>query len=213
MSRRQEPPAVEELDRALREVRFAPRSSLGPELLGRIRRGERSKGAVRPRRIRSGLLALAAAALAGSAVAILLLGHSSIRHQAPSRASGGDWSFTVDRCCFDLDGGGRADDGIRLVTEGDSQVRQLWVYEDRDGSHGYTPADLLRLDRGRVPTLADTRWRKLVTRSHCCLDFDGSGRADGGVLILGVPPDRIVMASLYERPGAGGPAPADVSLR
>ena len=30
----------------------------------------------------------------------------------------------------------------------------------------------------------------LVTIEHCCLDFDGGGPADDGLLVLGVPPDR-----------------------
>ena len=57
------PPELEELDRSLSEIRFEPRASLGPELLGRLRRGERPKGAVPPRRFRLALLGVAAASL------------------------------------------------------------------------------------------------------------------------------------------------------
>ncbi len=49
----------------------------------------------------------------------------------------------------------------------------------------------------------------LVTREHCCVDFDGGGPADDGVLVIGVPPDRVLMAAIYERerrPAAGAPA-------
>lgn len=38
----------------------------------------------------------------------------------------------------------------------------------------------------------------LITIRHCCLDFDGGGPDDDGLLVLGVPPDRVMMAALYE---------------
>jgi hypothetical protein len=38
-----------------------------------------------------------------------------------------------------------------------------------------------------------------VTTQHCCLDFDGGGPADDGLLVIGVPPDRVMMAAIYER--------------
>ncbi len=40
----------------------------------------------------------------------------------------------------------------------------------------------------------------LVTIEHCCVDFDGGGPADDGLVVIGVPPDRVVMAAIYERP-------------
>jgi spermidine synthase len=55
------PPELEEVDRALRGIGFRPRASLGPEVLGRLRAGERSKDAVPPPHRRP---ALAAAAVA-----------------------------------------------------------------------------------------------------------------------------------------------------
>jgi hypothetical protein len=49
-----------------------------------------------------------------------------------------------------------------------------------------------------------------VTREHCCVDFDGGGPADDGVLIIGVPPDRVLMAAIYERER---PAPLGAPVR
>jgi hypothetical protein len=109
---------------------------------------------------------------------------------------------TVDRCCYDLDGGGAADDGVRIVARRDADVRRLMVYEDTDGSGGLTAADVVRLERGGEPALAAAGVEGLTTRERCCLDFDGGGREDDGLLLLGVPPDRIVMAAIFERDAA-----------
>jgi hypothetical protein len=39
------------------------------------------------------------------------------------------------------------------------------------------------------------------------VDLDGGGPSDDGLLVIGVPPDRIVMAAIYEhRTDAGGRA-------
>ena len=48
----------------------------------------------------------------------------------------------------------------------------------------------------------------LVTTRHCCIDLDGGGPSDDALLVIGVPPDRVVMAAIYEerpenRPGQG----------
>jgi hypothetical protein len=180
---------VEELDRVLGAVRFAPRESLGPELAGRVRRGERSKGAASFRRIPFGLRA---ALGVGAVVLVAVQGDRSVAE------------VTVDRCCYDLDGGGAADDGVVLVAERDARVRRLTVYEDRDGSRAFTDADFVRLDRGGAPSILAAPAGELVTIERCCLDFDGGGREDDALLVLGVPPDRVVMAAIYERaPGAG----------
>ena len=106
---------------------------------------------------------------------------------------------TVDRCCYDLDGGGSADDGVRIVARRDAEVRQLLVYEDVDGSRTLTRGDVVRLERGGAPALAAAGVKGLTTRERCCLDFDGGGRADDGLLLLGVPPDHVVMAAIFER--------------
>jgi hypothetical protein len=180
------PPELVEIDRDLRGIRFQPRASLGPEVLGRLRRGERSKGAVPPRRRRPTLAALAAVLVAAAGAALALRGSGNV---------------VVDRCCYDLDGGGETDDGVVVFAQRDAKVHQLRVYEDLDGSASFTTGDLVRLDRGGTPSMQEAAAAGLVTIEHCCLDFDGGGPADDGLLILGVPPDRVVMAAIYERAG------------
>jgi len=181
---REIPPELAEMDRDLRGIRFQPRASLGPEVLGRLRRGERSKSAVPPRRRRPALAALAALLVAAAGTALALRGSGRV---------------VVDRCCYDLDGGGETDDGVVVFAERDAKVHQLRIYEDLDGSASFTPGDLVRLDRGGTPAMQEASAAGLVTIEHCCLDFDGGGPADDGLLILGVPPDRVVMAAIYER--------------
>jgi hypothetical protein len=196
---RKTPPELAEMDRDLRGIRFQPRASLGPELLGRLRRGEGSKGAAPPRRRRPALAALAAVlvALVGTALAL--------------RGSG---NVVVDRCCYDLDGGGETDDGVVVFAERDAKVHQLRIYEDLDGSASFTPGDLVRLERGGTPAMQEASAAGLVTIEHCCLDFDGGGPADDGLLLLGVPPARVVLAAISERTAAGRPAgSAGVPLR
>ncbi len=186
-------PELEDMDRALRGIRFRPRASLGPEVLGRLRRGERSKGAVPPRRRRPTLATLAATLVLATGAALVLRGPGSV---------------TVDRCCYDLDGGGDADDGVVVIGERDAKVHQLRIYEDIDGSGTFTAGDLVRLDRGGGPAIHEASASGLVTIEHCCLDFDGGGPADDGLLVLGVPPDRVVMEAIYERPTGAEAQPA-----
>ena len=178
------PPDLEAIDRSLREARFAPRASFGPELLGRLRRGERSKGVVPPRRIRPALLGLAAS--------LALVAGAALLHRSPE-------PVLVDRCCYDLDGGGKADDGVSLLAERDARIRRLQVYEDRDRSGALSSGDVVRLDRGDEPTFRAGETKGLTTVEHCCLDFDGGGPNDDVLLVLGVPPDRVMMAAIYER--------------
>lgn len=191
----QPPDPLRELDRTLDAVRFAPRASLGPELAGRVRRGERPRGSPRRSRPRLIMAGVVAAGLAGAALVL-----ASLR---PTH------DVTVDRCCFDLDGGGAADDGVRIVARRDAGVRRLWVYEDADHSRSLTPADVVRLERGPTVALTTAKLAGLVTLERCCLDFDGGGPSDDGLLVIGVPPDRVLMAAIYER-GAG---PADAPIR
>jgi hypothetical protein len=186
------PPELEEMDRALRGIRFRPRASLGPEVLGRLRRGERSKDAVPLRRRRPALAAVAAA--------LMLVAGAALALRAPG-------SVVVDRCCYDLDGGGDADDGVVVIGERDAKVHQLRIYEDLDGSGSFTAGDLVRLDRGGSPAMHEASAAGLVTIEHCCLDFDGGGPADDGLLVIGVPPDRVVMAAIYERPAGAEDGP------
>jgi len=179
------PPDLHELDRRLRGVRFEPRASLEAEILHRVRRGERPAGGARPPvwYRRQGLLGLAA----GLVLAVGL-------------ALGADTPglVMVDRCCFDLDGGGPADDGVILLAERDAAVRRMRIYEDLDRSGAFSPGDVVRLDRGGRPTMLDQPSTPLVTTQHCCVDLDGGGPADDALLVIGVPPDRVVMAAIYE---------------
>jgi hypothetical protein len=193
---REVPPEIAGMDRELRGIQFQPRASLGPEVLGRLRRGELSKGAVAPRRHRRPALA----ALAALAATLVLAAGTMLALRGSGRV-------VVDRCCYDLDGGGESDDGVVVLAERDAKVHQLRVYEDLDGSATFTPGDLVRLDRGGSPAMQEASASGLMTIEHCCLDFDGGGPADDGLLILGVPPDRVVMAAIYER-GVGDDRPA-----
>lgn len=191
--RDQTPPEAGELDRALRGVTFQPRASLGPEILGRVRRGERPAVPGPPRPRRPPLAALAAGLALVTAGALAL------------RAPG---SVMVDRCCYDLDGGGDPDDGVVVLAERDAKVHHLRIYEDLDHSGTFTDGDLVRLDRGDSPAMHRAAAGGLVTIEHCCLDFDGGGPADDGLVVIGVPPDRVVMAAIYERPAGSSNEPA-----
>lgn len=188
------PPDLGRLDRTLQAVRFEPRTSLGPEIVGRAERGE---APLDGRRRVGRVLAVGAAVAAGLCAVALAL--PSLRQRVP---------VTIDRCCYDLDGGGAADDGIRVVARRDAAVERLWIYEDLDRSGDLTASDIVRLDRAGAPALAETGTEGLVTHEQCCVDFDGGGPADDGLLVIGVPPDRVLMAAIYERrpvPPAGAP--------
>lgn len=176
-------PDLEALDQALRGVQFAPRASLGPELEGRLRRGERVQppGLFRHRQ-----------SIAGVAAGLVLAAAAAFALHSPP-------PVLVDRCCYDLDGGGDADDGVRLLAHRDSRVQRLWVYEDSDDSGGFSGGDVVRLSRGSKPAFQGVVGDGLVTLQRCCLDFDGGGATDDGLLVIGVPPDRVVMAAIYER--------------
>jgi hypothetical protein len=115
----------------------------------------------------------------------------------------------VDRCCFDLDGGGELDDGVLVVAERDARVHRLRVYEDRDRSQHFSSGDVIRLDRGGTLAMPDDAANPLVTTRHCCIDLDGGGHSDDALLVIGVPPDRVVMAAIYEerQPGRRGREP------
>ncbi len=178
------PEALRDLDASLRGVRFRPRASLLPEVLGRLRREEPLKGVAPLHRSRLALRAIAAALVAAVGVA-LWVGQQSR-------------GITMDRCCYDLDGGGSFDDGVLVVTRGGNAVRHIAVYEDRDGSQSLTSGDVVRFERGSKLIVGDTAAEGLVTTRHCCLDYDGGGPADDGLLVMGVPPDRVMMVALYE---------------
>jgi hypothetical protein len=105
---------------------------------------------------------------------------------------------TIDRCCFDLDGGGKPDDGVQVVAERDGKVYRLSIYEDRDRSGGHTSLDIIRLDRSGRPPREEAAPAGLTTIRHCCQDLDGGGAPDDGVVVSGWPPDRILTAAIYE---------------
>jgi hypothetical protein len=176
-----------ELDALLRSVRFEPRASLGAELRGRWRRGER--GAERSvRDLRQ---------IFGMTGAVLLVGLGLfvfwILALRPLRGA------TVDRCCQDLDGGGMADDGLVVTAAHGEDVQRLAIYEDRDGSGSYSAGDTLRFLRNGAPSVSAPVVAGDRTVEFCCLDYDGGGPSDDALLVVGRPPDRITMAAIYER--------------
>jgi hypothetical protein len=189
------PPELTALDRALRGVRFEPRSSLGPEVEGRVRRGERPETDMRHRRFLRAAWGLSASIAVMAIAGGLLLTHRPVR---------------IDRCCFDLDGGGAADDGVTLIADRDAKVHRLRLYEDHDHSGTFSPGDLIRLDRGEQPSMREDSSPGLVASEHCCLDFDGGGPSDDALVVMAVPPDRVVMAAIYERrPDRHGHRPSE----
>jgi hypothetical protein len=179
----QPPRELRELDRLLRRVRFVPRSSFAAELLGRVRRSEQPS-------LSSGYSALRrlwpVPLLAGLAAIFAVI------FFAPEPR------VTVDRCCYDLDGGGTADDGAWIVAQRDGRVYQLSVYEDLDGSGTLTPADVVRFRRVGAPTAEHFLPEGLTRIRHCCQDLDGGGPADDGILVVATPPDRVHDAAIYE---------------
>jgi hypothetical protein len=182
------PDQLRELEHKLRSVRFRPRASLEPELLGRLRRGE-----LPPHR--SGI-PLWRSQLVTAAVAVLTV--AAALAFAGIIPGSGVGMVSVDRCCYDLDGGGEADDGVIVLAQRDSKVHRLRIYEDLDGSGSYTQRDVVRLDRGERPAIIEAGGRAIVTIKHCCIDFDGGGPNDDGLLVMGVPPNRVLMAAIYE---------------
>ncbi len=181
------PDELRRLDEKLRAVRFRSASSLEPELLGRLHRGDAPE--IRPFVAQRRHLATAAAGLLTAGAALAFAGFIPIP---------GGAVVTVDRCCYDLDGGGPADDGVLVLAERDSKVHRLRVFEDVDGSRSFTLGDLVRLDRGEEPVILSSRGEGIVTTERCCIDFDGGGPDDDGLLVMGVPPNRVLMAAIYE---------------
>ncbi len=118
---------------------------------------------------------------------------------------------TLDHCCSDLDGGGEADDGVLIEAGEDESVLRLAIYEDSDGSGGYTPADIIRAGPDSPASTAGPLPRGSITLDHCCQDFDAGGPADDGILLVSVPPDRVLVAAVYEdRDASGNLSAADV---
>jgi len=174
-----------QLGRLLEAARFEPRASLGPEILGRWKRGEVPAPASRPLPLVAGLAVLALLAVVAGLVA----------WQPPAVR-------TVDRCCQDLDGGGEADDGLLIEARGGSAVQRLAIYEDRDGSRSFTPGDRVRFERGGGLAVSLPVTEGIRMREFCCLDYDGGGPDDDALIVAGLPPDQITMAAIYEHRGA-----------
>lgn len=181
----QPPGELEELDGLLRRVRFSPRASFEPELLGRMQRGEHPprapSWAAGRRRLLQGSLVLAGVAVLAAIVVFV-----------PEQR------VTIDHCCYDLDGGGEPDDGVRVVAKRDGRVHRLSIYEDVDRSGGHSAADITRLERTGRPRLEGVTPAGLTTIRHCCQDLDGGGIPDDALVVLGWPPDRVFTAAIYE---------------
>ena len=190
---RQGDPHFVEAERVLVGLSFTPRSSLGPEIVGRVRRGESPRGVSgQPRSValRSVLGIAAGMMLVVSAAALTW------------KAIGPE--VRIDSCCQDLDGGGSADDGFVLEARG-RQISRLRLYEDRDGSGTLSSADVVRFARGAVPAVSgesDARTTRI-----CCADLDGEGPADDGVLIMSEADESVVLAAVYEQQPRGVAAP------
>jgi len=209
------PAPIRGMEEALRRVRFEPRASLGPEVFGRLRRGEQSKGAAPLRWRRSTLLLSSGIAALGTAavVGVVALRQPPLPPEA-FLAQGGSSSTApppqetlVDRCCFDLDGGGRRDDGIAVLVDRAQQaaIRRIEVYEDRDRSASFTKGDVVRFTRGPRLIVDSPLPSNLRTRRFCCGDYDGEGDSDDGLLVVSAPQDRVVLVGLYSQPTAGKP--------
>lgn len=180
------PAELAELSRRLDLIAFEPRASLEAEIAGRVRRREPLKsGPTRRPLAHWGAIAAGVLAVAGGTALVA-------RRLVPA-------TVTVDRCCFDLDGGGDADDGVVARVGDDNVVRWLSIYEDIDRSRALSRADIVRYSRDGRPMLPEGRSAGLSLHGHCCLDLDGGGLADDGVVVAGLAPDRIVAASVYER--------------
>jgi hypothetical protein len=188
-----DPDELSQLEHRLTSVRFEPRASLEAELLGRWRRGDEGYPSPPHAWLRRALglsgVALVLGLGLGGAWRLLL-------YHAPRIAA--------DHCCQDLDGGGDADDGLLVVSRRGEPLARLAVYEDRDGSHSYTPGDLLRFDRAGEPQVIGPLAAGTRAVEFCCLDYDGDGPPDDALVIVGQPPDRITLAAIYERHGPPG---------
>lgn len=192
-SERDGDPHFAETERLLAGLSFSPRDSLGPEIAGRVRRGEMPRG--RPPVSRSALLR-SVLGVAASVIMMVSAGVLTWKSVGPP--------VLVDSCCQDLDGGGTADDGFVLEARG-RQVSRLRLYEDRDGSRTLSSADVVRFARGAVPALSGER--DASTTRICCADLDGEGVPDDGLLVLSESGESVVLAAVYEQRPRGIAAP------
>jgi len=185
------PDHLREIEAELAALRFEPRSSLGPELLGRYRHGERAAPAAAPRIIR---WARRHQRMLGLAAGLVVMTGLAARGVLGPLAR----ATLVDHCCVDLDGQETEDDGLLVESIGGEEVRTLTVYEDLDGDGRYSPGDRITFTRRGAPTLAPPAGDGLKARRFCCVDYDGGGPADDGLLVVNGPGGGIVLAAIYE---------------
>ncbi len=203
MNRRDEDPVPDDLralDAELRDLRFAPRASLGPEIEGRWRAGERAAGSpgllawrTRPT-VRIAALAAAVLLVAGGVGLLSPFGRSLAR------------SVVVDHCCSNFDGQTDDDDGLLIESVGGRDVRRLLVYEDLDHDGHFSAGDRVRFERRGAPRMTTPDGDALIARRFCCVDYDGGGPADDGLLVVNRPGGGIVLAAIYEAAGSAKPA-------
>jgi hypothetical protein len=114
----------------------------------------------------------------------------------------------VDRCCWDLDGGGTPDDGVLALALPGQRVVALTVYEDGNRSRGLSSADVIRFGL-RVASRPEERTGGAgpdasgvalppAVRDVCCADYDGGGRRDDGILTIYGEIDDLERVVLYE---------------
>lgn len=183
------------LDRVLEAIRFTPRPSLAAEIFGRLRRAQDDQAGGRRR---SPSRFLIWGGLAATAAYIILsapwTSQPALRNGGMSEAE----PVRLDRCCEDLDGGGIADDGLLVLAQADETVLRIAIYEDRDGSRDFSAGDVLRAGPGGTRVAPGPLPAGAISSDHCCNDYDGGGPADDGIFLIGLPPDRIILAALYE---------------
>ncbi|HEU4584833.1 MAG TPA: hypothetical protein VFR95_03740, partial [Gemmatimonadaceae bacterium] len=75
------------------------------------------------------------------AIATLALGADRLRSNSPVTA--GDAGHQ-DICCWDLDGGGRSDDGVMTRSSAGELLDCVVLYDDLDRSRSFTPGDAVR---------------------------------------------------------------------
>lgn len=91
-------------------------------------------------------VSLALATLVGSAAAIALLMHAT-----PTTHATASGVYRVhDVCCFNLDGGEHADDGMLTVSRAGEVIDCVLLYEDRAGLKRFAQQDPLRFAGGEA---------------------------------------------------------------
>lgn len=76
-----------------------------------------------------------------SALCAVVVGFTGIALPASSSA---EEVKIVDKCCFDLDGGGERDDGIFVISRGGTEILVAIIYEDPDRDKNFDARDIVR---------------------------------------------------------------------